>query len=69
MPGMPGRAKKVLVPSAFLVKLARVMKRLFTLIVLLGIVMSAALTGCEQKPMESSTPDTNAVPAMPSTNQ
>jgi predicted small lipoprotein YifL len=49
------------------------MKRLFTLIVLLGIVMSAALTGCEQKPMEeSAAPDTNAVPAvpeMPSTNQ
>ena len=61
--------KKVLVPWALLVKAVPVMKRLFTLIVLLGIVMSAALTGCEQQQNEPSMPDTNAVPEMPSTNQ
>jgi hypothetical protein len=58
--------KKVLVLPADLVKVMATMKRLFTLIVLLGIVMSAALTGCEQKPADQPVvPDTNAAPAAP----
>ena len=51
---------------------SRTMKRIFTLIVLLGIVMSAVLTGCDKGPDASKPADTNAVPAapaMPSTNK
>jgi len=61
----------VLVLSAILVKVRPTMKRIYTLIVLLGIVISAVLTGCEQKPTETTPPDTNApaAPAMPSTNK
>lgn len=42
------------------------MKRIFTLIVLLGIVMGAALTGCEQKSETTPPAGTNA-PAAPET--
>jgi hypothetical protein len=48
------------------------MKRIFTLIVLLGIVMGAVLTGCNSGDTTSKPADTNAVPAapsMPSTNK
>ena len=39
------------------------MKRIFTLIVLLGIVMGAVLTGCNQGSDTSKPADTNAAPA------
>jgi hypothetical protein len=46
------------------------MKRIFTLIVLLGIVMGAVLTGCNQEPKAPEPGNTNAAPAMPaSTNK
>ncbi len=45
------------------------MKRIFTLIVMLGIVMGAVLTGCNQGSDTSKPADTNAAPAMPSTNK
>ena len=47
------------------------MKRIYTLIVLLGIVMGAALTGCEQKPADNTPAGTNAPAASetPSTNK
>ena len=64
-PGTDGDVKKVLVLLAVFVKVMPTMKRLFALIVLLGIVMSAALTGCEPKQSEPAAPDTNAVPAVP----
>jgi len=65
--------KIVLVILALLVKVNPTMKRIFALIVLLGIVMSAVLTGCNQ-PTDTTpkAPDTNAAPAapaMPSTNK
>jgi hypothetical protein len=42
------------------------MKRIYTFIVLLGIVMSVALAGCEKPPGDAAPPaDTNAVPAAP----
>jgi hypothetical protein len=41
------------------------MKRIFTLIVLLGIVAGAVLTGCEQKPAETPAAGTNAPAATP----
>jgi hypothetical protein len=40
------------------------MKRIFALIVLLGIVMGAVLTGCEKPATTTGTADTNA-PAAP----
>jgi hypothetical protein len=42
------------------------MKRIFTLIVLLGIVMGAVLTGCDKGTPPPATPDTNAAPTAPS---
>jgi hypothetical protein len=47
------------------------MKRIFTLIVLLGIVMGAVLTGCEKPADTNPAPGTNApsAPEMPSTNK
>jgi hypothetical protein len=44
------------------------MKRIFALIVLLGIVMSAVLTGCNSGDQTSKPTDTNA-PAATSTNK
>jgi hypothetical protein len=55
----------VLVLKAILVDFGVAMKRLFTLVVLLGIVMGAVLTGCEQKPTDTTVPDTNAAPVAP----
>ena len=65
LPPPPEGLKKVLVLMSLLVKTTLVMKRLFTLIVLLGIVMGAVLTGCEQKPADTVVPDTNAAPVAP----
>jgi hypothetical protein len=47
------------------------MKRIFMLIVLLGFVAGAVLTGCEQKPADNPAAGTNApvAPAAPSTNK
>jgi hypothetical protein len=41
------------------------MKRIFTLIMLLGFVMGAVLTGCNQGDKTQTPADTNAVPAAP----
>ncbi|MEI6780145.1 MAG: hypothetical protein WCQ21_04420 [Verrucomicrobiota bacterium] len=41
------------------------MKRIYTLIVLLGIVMGAVLTGCNQGSEAPKPADTNAAPAAP----
>ena len=57
--------KIVLVLLALLVKATPTMKRIYTLIVLLGIVMSAVLTGCNQGSETSTPADTNAPPAAP----
>jgi hypothetical protein len=60
--------KIVLVLLALLVKVCPTMKRIFALIVLLGIVMSAVLTGCNNEGDKTSAPaDTNAPAA--STNK
>jgi hypothetical protein len=60
--------KIVLVLLALLVKISLTMKRIFAVIILLGIVMSAVLTGCEQKQETTpSAPGTNAAPAAPET--
>ena len=60
--------KIVLVLLALLVKVYLTMKRIFALIVLLGIVMSAVLTGCNNGGDTTSKPaDTNAPAA--STNK
>jgi hypothetical protein len=64
--------KIVLVLWGLLVKVSLTMKRIFTLIVLLGVVMGAVLTGCDKGTSPPATPDTNAIPAapaMPSTNK
>ena len=65
--------KIVLVLLALLVNVKPTMNRIFTLIVLLGIVMGAVLTGCNQSSDTTpKAPDTNAAPAapsMPSTNK
>ncbi len=45
------------------------MKRLLTLIVLLGLVAGALVTGCNQSGTDTGSKDTNAVPAAPSTNK
>jgi len=50
---------------AFWVKVAHTMKRIFTLIVLLGIVMGAVLTGCSRCDNTQKPSDTNAAPAAP----
>jgi hypothetical protein len=55
-----------------MVKTVLTMKRIFMLIVLLGIVAGAVLTGCEQKPAGDAAAGTNApaaAPAAPSTNK
>ena len=41
------------------------MKRIYILIVLLGIVMSAVLTGCNESSQTTAPTDTNAAPAAP----
>jgi hypothetical protein len=64
--------KTLLAILAFLVKVMLTMKRIFTLVVLLGLVMGAVLTGCDKGADSSKVPDTNAapaVPAAPSTNK
>ena len=70
--GLKTGLKIVLVLLALLVNLTTTMKRIFALIVLLGIVMSAVLTGCNQSSDSTTKPmDTNApvTPSMPSTNK
>jgi hypothetical protein len=62
------RGKIVLVLFRLLVKVRFTMKRIYTLIVLLGIVMGAVLTGCNQGTDASKPVDTNAPPAA-STNK
>jgi hypothetical protein len=62
------RGKIVLVLFRLLVKVRFTMKRIYTLIVLLGIVMGAVLTGCNQASDTSKPADTNAPPAA-STNK
>ena len=67
--GGKNKAKFLLVLFSEFVKVTPTMKRLFTLIVLLGLVIGA-VTGCENK--DSSTPPaggTNATPPAPSTNK
>jgi hypothetical protein len=60
--------KTLLALLALLVNIITTMKRIFMLIVLLGIVAGAVLTGCEQKPAEPPPAGTNApaAPAEPS---
>ena len=60
--------KIVLVLFGLLVKARPTMKRIFTLIVLLGIVMGAVLTGCNQGAETPAPADTNA-PTATSTNK
>ena len=49
-----------------MVKVRFTMKRIFTYIVLLGVVMGAVLTGCNQSSDTTAKPaDTNAAPAAP----
>jgi len=47
------------------------MKRIFALMVLLGIISGAVLAGCEQKPANNAPASTNApaAPAAPRTNK
>ena len=45
------------------------MKRLSTLIVLLGLVLSAVVTGCNKSDDAGGTTSTNAAPVVPSTNK
>jgi hypothetical protein len=65
--------KIVLVLLALLVNVTATMKRIFALIVLLGVVMSAVLTGCgngDTTPKTDSTTNAPAAPSMPaSTNK
>jgi hypothetical protein len=63
-----GFGKIVLVLFGLLVKVRFTMKRIYTLIVLLGIVMGAVLTGCNEGSQTSTPADTNAPPAA-STNK
>ena len=65
----PSRGGKILLPTpnktplailALVVNASINMKRIFTLIVLLGIVAGTVLTGCEQKPADNSPAGTNA---------
>ena len=58
-------AKIVLVLLALLVKVTATMKRIFTLIVLLGVVMGSVLTGCNQGSEAPKADGTNAAPAAP----
>jgi hypothetical protein len=58
----PAFDKIVLVLFGLLVKARSTMKRIFTLIVLLGIVMGAVLTGCNQGSETPKPADTNAPP-------
>jgi hypothetical protein len=48
-----------------MVKIMPTMKRIFTFIVLLGVVMGAVLTGCSKSSDTPTAPDTNAAPAAP----
>jgi hypothetical protein len=55
----------VLVLLGLLVKVSFTMKRIYILIVLLGIVMSTVLTGCNESSQTTAPTDTNAAPAAP----
>jgi len=55
--------KIFLVLFGILVKVTPTMKRLYTLIVLIGLAMGMLLTGCEKSSDQSSAPATNALPA------
>jgi predicted small lipoprotein YifL len=61
----------MLVLSAILGKVRTAMKRIFALMVLLGIISGAVLAGCEQKPANNAPASTNApaAPAAPRTNK
>jgi hypothetical protein len=61
--------KTLLALLVLLVKVRITMKRIFTLIVLLGIVAGAVLTGCDKGDNAPKPSDTNAAPAAPSTNK
>jgi outer membrane murein-binding lipoprotein Lpp len=57
-----------------MVKIYFTMKRIYTLIVLLGIVMGTVLAGCENKSNENNSagtnaPTTNEAPAAANTNK
>jgi hypothetical protein len=64
-------AKIFLVRRAILVIITINMKRIYALIVLLGLVVGAVVTGCEQKPADTTGGGaTNApMPAPASTNK
>ena len=55
----------MLVLLGLLVKVSFTMKRIYTLIVLLGIVMGTVLTGCNESTQTPPPTDTNAAPAAP----
>jgi hypothetical protein len=63
----PAFDKIVLVLSRLMVKARVTMKRIYTLIVLLGIVMGAVLTGCNQGSETPKPADTNAPTAASTT--
>ena len=67
--GRENKAKFLLVLFSEFVKVTPTMNRLFTLIVLLGLVIGA-VAGCEKQDSggDKSAP-TNAVPSTPSTNK
>ena len=60
-----GAGKKGLVLLGIMDNVTHTMKRTFTLIVLVGLVAGAVLTGCNQGGNEPAKPDTNAAPAAP----
>ncbi|SPE54599.1 hypothetical protein SBV1_190074 [Verrucomicrobia bacterium] len=57
-----------LVVGAVLVNITPTMKRIFTLIVLLGLVVGALVTGCNSG-SDTSTPANTNAPSTPSTNK
>jgi hypothetical protein len=61
--------KILLVLFGDLVKVTPTMKRIYTLIVLLGLAMGMMLTGCGEKPAGTDAASTNTPPAAPSTNK
>ncbi|PYJ00115.1 MAG: hypothetical protein DME25_21455, partial [Verrucomicrobia bacterium] len=54
-----------LVLLALLVKGKLTMKRIYSLVVLMGLVMGALLTGCSKDESMPAAPNTNAAPAAP----
>jgi len=62
-------AKIFLVLYWQLVKVTPNMKRISTLIVLLGLVFGTLLTGCSKDADQSSAPASTNAPAAPSTNK